>query len=237
MVEHRGVELPPCQLAAKAVVIGSEIVKQRAWVDRAEFEERRHARGAVEGWVVAAVAVVRQPTSRNRAHARCAAVSPASGNVALIVGSSGIASPAIVSHSTALAIEPGWSVPAAGNPRSVERGEHLVRIAVRLADPVGGDGVGRSGRDQRHLAECGGDALGRVARRTGRSRRRCGRRPHRSRRPPKGPPVSGRPRRSVSAAPCVPQLARPARAVCGGGRRAGDGRPSGAGRRRARTAG
>ena len=57
------------------------------------------------------------------------------------------------------AIEPGWGVPAAGNPRSVERGEHLVRIAVRLADLVGSDCVGRSGSDQRHLAECGGDAL------------------------------------------------------------------------------
>ena len=184
VVEHRGVELPPCQLAAKAVVIGSEIVKQCAWVDRAEFEERRHARGAVEGRVVAAVAVVRQPVVEEPCpRSMCGGLAGVRqcGTDRWVVGDrlAGDRPPL-----DGAAIEPGWGVPAAGNPRPVERGEHLVRIAVRLADLVGSDCVGRSGSDQRHLAECGVDALVAFARRTGRSRRRCGRLPHRSRRPP-----------------------------------------------------
>ena len=69
-VEHGGVELPPRQLTAKIVVVRSEIMQERARVDRAELEERRHARGAIEGWVVASLAVAHQvvrPEPRPRA--------------------------------------------------------------------------------------------------------------------------------------------------------------------------
>ena len=128
-------------------------------MDRAELEERRHARGAVEGWVVAPVAVVRQVHRGGTAsHASRAAASPASGSVAVIGGSSGIGTPSIVFHSTVRGSSWTGRLPAVGQPRPVERGEHLVRLSVRLADPIGGDGVRRSGRDQRHLTERGGDA-------------------------------------------------------------------------------
>src|SRR6476659_5665866 len=57
VVEHGGIELTPCQLATKGVVVRSEIGEQGARVERAHLEVWREARRRVERRAIASVRV------------------------------------------------------------------------------------------------------------------------------------------------------------------------------------
>ena len=112
------------------------------------------------------------------------------------------------------AMEAGGGVRIVGNPRPVERGEHLVGSG-RSASGSGRERLrtGGSGRDERHLAECGSDPLVACCRRTGRSRQQMWTATAPVSATTEGTTSSGWPRRSVSVAPRVPSWRSNARSV------------------------